>query len=1253
MKQKVNLKRFLRQAFVFVALVSSGNMYAGVENANLQDLKSTKIDLSDTQGKIIEIMDKISKNTKYVFIYEDGVKKELNKNVKITNGENLHDVLSDITQQSKLEFRAVNNNIVVRKRTENQSSIKKEIVAQSITITGKIISTEDEGGLPGVNVVEKGTINGTVTDIEGNYSLSVPGGESILVFSSVGFISEEISVGTQSVIDLTMTADVTALSEIVVTALGIKREERSLGYAVGQVDGDEVSRVAQENVLNGMSGKIAGVTINQTGAAGSSVTMVIRGATSLTTDNQPLFVVDGVIMNNSMNNISEIGRDNKVDYGNAISDINPDDIENISVLKGASAAALYGSRAANGVVLITTKSGTKRKGLGVSVSTGIIIEKPYRFVEKSKLFATGSRPFTPDNYPSNEFGQMLITQETSAWIGPRLDKGYSAIQWPYTYDGNGSPLATPLVSHPNNFQNFFETGITTNNNIAISNSTDKASFRLSLGNMSNKGIIPNTDINRTTLALASAVNLTDNFKVSTNITVNNSNSDNRAAGNRGSNPLQHLVSTNSQIDIEELRDYWVEGYEGLRQKTAVDIDNPDTPGSGIENDNPFFLANELTNSFNRQRLYGNLKLDWQITPEINVFARYSQDGYNEKRETKIPYSYQKEKKGGYGLINISRIERNADFLATYAKVTDSWSFNVSGGGNIRQTYGENTTNASKNRGSGLIVPGIYTLSNIANDNIIYRHSTSEKIVYSAYALASVGYKDMIYLDVTGRNDWSSTLPEESRSFFYPAISGSVLFDEMFSLPSIWNLAKVRVGWAETGNDTDPYQLEQVMGQQDAWGSVTRLTTSGRLLSPNLKPETQTSFEIGADLGFFDNRLRLEATYYDSENRNQIFNIPTASASGATSVFINAGVISSKGVEIVLGGSIISNSNWLWDLNFVYSKNKTVLEELPTGVDYLQLWRDAKGGAYSWVGDEIGQIIDRAQVVVKEGDPRDPTGQYIGWPILDDEGWDDSDRTLQEFNPETGKMERVAPVIGNFNPDFTLGMQSSLSWKAFNLAASFDWRSGGQFVSQTLRYNESDLQTDRFMNTQLDWRTVVSSRDQLPQWLKDNESEWITGGVHLVGGPDEENGGLPYEEGGFTLNDGNFYPGVVDDENGGFTENLGAPGSTLVLRYGDNYPWSYTKAATFDADFIKIRDIALTYDFPSSIYSKIGLQNLSFSVTSRNIILWTKAGINIDPETAFQPEGGTQRSGIQFKQGIERYNVNPWTIPVGFKLNFGF
>ncbi|MCK4992454.1 MAG: hypothetical protein KAS29_18275, partial [Bacteroidales bacterium] len=332
----------------------------------------------------------------------------------------------------------------------------------------------------------------------------------------------------------------------------------------------------------------------------------------------------------------------------------------------------------------------------------------------------------------------------------------------------------------------------------------------------------------------------------------------------------------------------------------------------------------------------------------------------------------------------------------------------------------------------------------------------------------------------------------------------------------------------------------------------------------------------------------------------------------------------------------------WDVNFVFSRNRTRIEELSEGFDYIRLWSDAKGGAYTWVGDEIGQIIDRALVRVE-----DENSPYYGWPIIDDEGWEDSDRTLQD---EDGN--RVAPVIGNFNPDFLLGMQTSLKYKNWTINASLDWRVGGQFVSQTFRYGESDLHTQRWLDKALDLTGV----SDIPAYLKEHADEYLSADGEffvVVGGPTAEYGGLPFTEDGISLNDGVFMPGVEGyyDDGGNFImtrENLGDE-NTPLIRYQDYYGWSYTRNATFDADFIKLREISIGYQLPPIK----GIQNLTVSLYSRNIILWTKAGIGIDPETAFQPEGGTQPSGIQFKQGIERFNVSPWTIPIGVKLNISF
>ncbi|QGY47304.1 SusC/RagA family TonB-linked outer membrane protein [Maribellus comscasis] len=1116
-----------------------------------------------------------------------------------------------------------------------------------VNVTGTVKSDEGEL-LPGVSIVEKGTGNGVITDLDGNYSISVPNGQASLVFSFVGMQTQEVQIDGRSVIDVTLATSSIGVDEVVVTALGISREKKSLGYSVGEVEGENLQKVAQENVLNALSGKVAGVTINSTGGPGSSVSMVIRGASSLTSDNQPLFVVDGIPMNNTLNNVTAIGRDNKPDYGNAISDINADDIESISVLKGPSAAALYGSRAGNGVVLITTKSGKKTQGLGVTITSNTVIDNPYKYLEKHTLFANGQRPFTQDDRPNNGLDYYAVPVADSYWVGPELDNGMMAYQWPY-FDENGQLEATPLVSHPDNYKEFFETGITSTNTISINDSNEKLDYRISYSNMQNKGIIPNSDLHKNSIGLNSTIKLLDNLSVSSSINFVSNGADNRpSTGNRGTNPLQALYDINSSIDINDLKNYWEPGKEGIQQNAPynLEVNSDGTYGKGDMINNPYFIANEVNNSFQRDRVFGNARVDYDITKEWSLMARYTHDQFHEKRETKIAPSYTGDANGVYGLENLYRREQNADFLLAYKKTMDAWSFNASAGGNYMYQFAENNLTATKDRGSGLIVPGVYNIGNIAPDNLRYTSGMSEKAIYSLYGLASIGYKDAVYLDLTARNDWSSTLPEENRSYFYPSASLSMLLNNMFEMGSNVSLAKLRGGWAMVGNDTDPYKLMATMVNSGLWGNQIELSTSGTLLLPDLKPEIQTSWEIGADLAFFDNRIRFEGTYYEAENENQILNIGLPPSSGYTGKQINAGLISSKGIEFSLGGTPVRTKDLNWDVNFVFSKNRTRVEELADGFDYIVLWTDAKGGAVTRVGDEIGQIVDDILVRVE-----DESSPYYGWPIIDDEGWDDADNWENYMEPGDNTA-----VIGNFNPDFMVGMQTSLTYKNWTLSASLDWRVGGQFVSQTFRYGESDLHTKRWIDRTLKLNGMSGA--EMAEYLIDHADEYLSPDGEffvVVGGPTAEYGGLPHTEDGITLNDGVFMPGVEGyyDENGKFVmvkEHLGGDG-TPTIRYQDFYGWGYTRNAMFDADFIKLREISLSYQLPP--LKSIGINNASISVYSRNILLWTKAGIGIDPETAFQAESSNQGSGIQFKQGIERYNVRPWTIPVGIKLNVSF
>ncbi|WP_229244049.1 SusC/RagA family TonB-linked outer membrane protein [Emticicia sp. CRIBPO] len=1108
--------------------------------------------------------------------------------------------------------------------------------AQSRTVTGKVTSLGDGMDIPGVNVVLKGTQKGTSTNANGRFSIEVNGNNAVLIFSFVGYEAQEVAVGSRSIVDVALALDAANLKEVVVTALGIKREEKSLGYSVGKIDGKELNRVVQENVLNGMAGKVAGVTVSSTGGTGSSVSMVIRGANSLSNDNQPLFVIDGVPIANTLNNVSQGGNDNRADFGNSISNLNPDDIENISILKGPSAAALYGSRAGNGVVLITTKNGSKAKKMTVSVTTSTVFDQPYKFLKWQTEFGPGQfsaiPPAVSGNPLTNPFGK-LIEENVGATYGAALDKGYEEVQWNSPLGADGKPIKMPLVSHKDNVRNFVQTGVTSTNGVSLANSTDMYSYRLSYSNMQHKGIIPNSDLFRNTLNLNSSVKVSNKIRVSTNLDFSRSNSNNRPAGNRGSNPLEWAYNVSPHTDIRDLRDYWLPGQEGLQQRSQF---------KGVYN-NPYFLAYEVNNSFVRDRIYGNIKADYQITPELSLMGRYSLDNYNERRDLKVANSYTNDPRGAYGLINLANFESNIDFLATYKKDISDFSLSLSVGGNNRYQKGSNVSNGTKG-GTGLIVPGIYTIQNIAPANLDYNSTMFQRAIYSVYGLANFGFKDMIFLDVTARNDWSSTLPAANRSYFYPSASLSLLVNEMIPMSNQINMVKLRGGFAQVGNDANPYNLLGTLTNMGAWDGVPRLSTPGTLLIPDLKPEIVTSYEAGIDINLFKNRLRFSGTYYMVENRNQILSTKLPPSSGYSTKNVNAGLIVSKGFEFQMGGTPVSTQNWRWDINANLTRNRTTIKELSDDLPYYTLWTDAKGGAWTYVGEQIGDIYDAEVVTVK-----DKSSKYYGYPILD----------------QTGKWQSIDAIntrnkIGNFNPKFIMGMQTSVSYKGFSLNMSFDWRNGGDFVSQTYRYGEENGRSQLFLDKLINPNGLTGQA--LRDYLVANQDELIriNGNYFpLVGGPTPDYGGYPFKYGPYTLPHGGvFVPGVIAtgfDANGnptGFKENLGGP-ETTMLPFAGSTAWSFTRAFLYDASYLKLREISVGYDIPQNVLKKLGVQSANFSVYSRNIILWTAAKINIDPETAFQLESNVQGGGSQFKQGIERYNVNPWVLPIGVKLGLTF
>ncbi|MCB0855887.1 MAG: TonB-dependent receptor, partial [Bacteroidetes bacterium] len=462
-------------------------------------------------------------------------------------------------------------------------------------------------------------------------------------------------------------------------------------------------------------------------------------------------------------------------------------------------------------------------------------------------------------------------------------------------------------------------------------------------------------------------------------------------------------------------DYWVPGLEGVQQLTP----NPDVY------DNPYFLAYEVNNSFARDRVFGNIKADWEIAPFLRLMGRYSLDKFNETRESKIGPSYSRERNNGaYGLQELGNYEQNIDFLLTFNKQVSDFGINLSAGGNYLYIFGSSITNASK-PSAGLIVPNVYSIGNIQSGALDYNSIKSQKGIYSLYGMANLSYADMIYLDLTARNDWSSTLPKENQSYFYPSASLSLIVNEMFDMGKSVDLVKLRGGLATVGNDANPYQLFPIYGNSGQWGNAIRLSKSGTILTPNLKPELATSWEVGTDIRLFENRLRVEATYYEVANRNQIIrNIPIASSSGFDRVNINAGLISSKGWEILLGVTPLRTNNFTWDLNANFTRNRTRLDELADGIDLVQFWEDAKGGAWTYVGDEIGDIYD-AEIRRVE----DESSPYYQYPILN----------TGSFEWDEIEITDAKNKVGNYNPDFIVGIQNAFAYKNFRLAFTLDWR----------------------------------------------------------------------------------------------------------------------------------------------------------------------------------------------------------------------
>ncbi|MCP9766904.1 SusC/RagA family TonB-linked outer membrane protein [Lacihabitans sp. LS3-19] len=885
--------------------------------------------------------------------------------------------------------------------------------AQQLSVTGKVTASEDGSVIPGVTVAVLGTNRGTVTDANGSYKIEASKGSS-LVYSFVGMNPQTIVVGSQSIINVTLTLDDAMLSEVVVTALGVKREERSLGYAVQEVKGEGLIEARDANIVNSLQGKLAGVQITGSpGNLGGSSRIILRGVNSINGNNQPLFVVDGTPIDNSNYNSSgtQTGGGG-TDFGNAAQDINPDDIESISVLKGPSASALYGSRASNGVILITTKKGKSRKGIGVSVNSSTMINTVAVLPKYQNEYGGGYKQ-TFDTYQ----GEPIVNYAADESWGPKMD-GTPVRQW-YSWfpDDPNYGKMTPFVPSPNNIRDFYETGNLLTNSVALSGGNDATQFRMSYSNMHQKGTFPNSKLDRNTLTFSGSSKL--GSKLTAGINASYVRNDGFGRPSTGYSDEQGNVATSfnqwfqRQLSMDNLRNY----------KTADGLDRTWNIKSPTNIDplyweNPYWVLYESPTVDSRNRMFGNISLAYEVVKDLTITAFARTDFYTDRREQRIatnsiPQDWYKEE------VRDKR-ENNYELLAQYKKMFGDLSMNLIGGGNIRK---ENYYLNSVSTAGGLSVPNYFNIA-ASVDRPAVSDYFEEKQVNSIYGSANFGYKDIVYLDASLRNDVSSTLPAANNSYVYPSLGGSFVFGSLLENTKFLSFGKLRAGWAKVGNDTSPYQLNNIYGAANPYGSNPAFYVPGTIRNSNLLPETTTSWETGLDMRFLNGKFGFDLTYYKNTTIDQILDIAVSGTSGYDRAYVNAGKMENKGIELQLLFNPIKTKDFTWDMSFNYARNRNKVVELAEGLDnyLIASWGPSVNAR---VGEPYGTII--AETVKRDDQGRMLVGSN-GYYII-------------ERNQVAGKVLA----------DYTGGLVNDLSYKGFTLGAVVDFQKGGDIYSVTNRY----------------------------------------------------------------------------------------------------------------------------------------------------------------------------------------------------------
>lgn len=1009
-------------------------------------------------------------------------------------------------------------------------------------ITGTVYDSDGTTPAVGCAVTIEGTPTGVITDINGKYKIR--GGETqTLVFSSLGYKTQKILIGPKTRIDVTLEADSQEIEGVVVTALGIKRDEKALGYAVTKVDNDVLTSTVSSNWMNALSGKVAGLNFDQASTGpGGSMRVTLRGETSINMNGgTALFVVDGVpITSSTTSSTSESAynsTDGAVDFGNAAGDINPEDIENVSVLKGPAATALYGSRAANGAIIITTKSGRTTKGIGVTFSSSVSFEKAGFWPDFQYEYGAGRFGGNPYSFYSVDG----VSRNWSSYaFGDKFD-GHLTYEWPSLNDDG---TYTMMEWRPRNFfAGFFDTGVTWNNNISVSGNNGKGtSVRVSVTDVRNDWIVPNTGYKQQTFSISLSQQINKYIKLDAKVNYYRKDSDNLPmTGYGGSSIMYPLLWNTPNVDAQWFKaDYkkWVREGGDLSKSTQHVSAN---------GNNPYYTAYEQLNKLDRDRVFGNLAATINFTEELSLILRCGMDLNNDFRTQQKPKGAKTYINGMYKEQTVFDYEMNNDFLLRYTKKLNDFDLSASfGGNNMMQSYRSNTSLAES-----LVVDRDYRLSNSV-DRPKVTSIRRQKSINSFYGLISASWRNMIFLDVTGRNDWSSTLAPGNNSYFYPSVSGSVILSDLLHIDTpMVNFLKVRASWANVGNDTSPYQLLNYYNNSSFTGGFNMPTNKANY---NLKPENVESWEFGVEGRFFDSRLTFDVAFYNATTTNQIISVPVDITTGVYNTIVNAGEINNRGWEVSARIQPVRNKNIRWDMNFTWSRNRNKVVELAPNLDSWTIATGPRGEIRAVPGESLGDLYG-------SGYEKAPKGSYVtaddgstidvsGWDIVDSDGYP---VLASEFEN-----------LGNTQADWKAGWMNSISYKNFRLSFSFSAQWGGQAYS--------------FTNAMLGYQGKIKAT-------------------------------LPGRY------DGLIHKGVNQNADGTYSINKTVTASIESYYNLRVFNRDNVVNNTFSTSFLKMKDIRLEYSLPKKIAAKTKvLQGASIAFFATNLFCWTNWP-QFDPEIA--------------------------------------